>query len=255
MRKLLSLCLLVLISFQLLAEPLFLSRSIQVENKEYRYRVFLPQAWQAITSWPVILFLHGAGERGADNSLHTSVGIGPALKKQPDLVPAIVVMPQCASDQWWSDPAMEKLALASLAQAIQEFKGDPARQYLTGLSMGGYASWHLASKYPQRFLAVAPVAARLRPPSGVAAAPDSLAAEADVDIYRATAEHTKHLPLWVFHGAKDPVVPVSESRQVVAVLNALSAEVQYQEFATGEHNIWDEVYGNKELYQWMLSYQ
>ena len=103
-------------------EP-FQSRSIKIGSTEYRYRVFVPRGWSKKKKWPVVLFLHGAGERGDDNTTQTRVGIGPAVLRQLDNFPSIVVLPQCPRNRWWTDPEMQTLALKALEQIRREAAG------------------------------------------------------------------------------------------------------------------------------------
>ena len=126
----------------------FLDRTINVAGTEYKYQVFVPENWTKKQKWPVILFLHGAGERGDDGLIQTEVGIGTAVRRYRDRFPAVIVMPQCRKNVWWAGPEMGDMAMAALAASQKEFHGDPARTYLTGLSMGGYGTWYLAGKYP-----------------------------------------------------------------------------------------------------------
>ncbi len=145
-------------------EAEFLSRSVTVNKTVYNYRVFAPKGWTKKKKWPVILFLHGAGERGDDNTAQTRVGIGPAILRQRDSFPFVVVMPQCPRDRWWAEPEMQKLALAAFDKAVKEFNGDRSRLYLTGLSMGGYGTWAIAASHPKKFAALAPVCGGIRRP-------------------------------------------------------------------------------------------
>ncbi len=113
----------------------------------------------------MILALHGAGERGSDGLLQTAVGIGPAIRSNRGAIEAIVVMPQCSKNHWWTLPPFDDLAMAALAEATKEFHGDTHRIYLTGLSMGGFGAWHLAEKYPGRFAALVVICGGIRPPA------------------------------------------------------------------------------------------
>ena len=149
-----TVCALLLVSGESSSPPRqrgFLKRTIAIGAEVYHYQVFLPFGWQPQKTWPVVLFLHGNGERGDDGWRQTRVGIGPAIRRDPERVPAVVVLPQCRRGMWWTHAPMERLALAALEAAIQEFGGDPARVFLTGISMGGYGTWSLAAKYPGKF--------------------------------------------------------------------------------------------------------
>src|SRR6185503_15209701 len=107
-------------------EP-FQSRSIKIGSTEYRYRVFTPKGWSKKKKWPVLLFLHGAGERGDDNLVQTKVGIGPSIVRQADSLPFVVVLPQCPKNRWWTEAEMQSQALTALDQSVKEFNGDPNR--------------------------------------------------------------------------------------------------------------------------------
>ena len=113
----------------------FLDRTISVKGTTYKYEVFVPDDWSPSQKWPIILFLHGAGERGSDGLLQTDVGLPHAIRLDRSRFNTVVVIPQCLKDGWWPTPPMEEMALAALAAATREFKGDPKRTYLTGLSM------------------------------------------------------------------------------------------------------------------------
>jgi predicted peptidase len=133
--------------------PVSSYRTLSPHDATYQYQVFLPEDWSSNKKWPIILFLHRAGERGSDGLIRTQVGIGTAVRKDRTRFAAINVMPQCKTNSWWSEPAMEELALATLTAASKEFKGDPKRTYLPGLSTGGYGSWALAAQHPNKFAA------------------------------------------------------------------------------------------------------
>src|SRR6185503_15530515 len=146
---------------------MFLSRSITIGTTDFQFRVFTPRGWSKKKKTPVILFLHGAGERGDDNLAQTRVGIAPAILRQVDDFPSIVVLPQCPRNRWWSEPDMQALAMKALDQTVAECNGDANRTYLTGLSMGGYGSWTIAANNPRRFAAIAIVCGVVLPPRGI----------------------------------------------------------------------------------------
>ena len=231
------------------AETGFLDRTVAVAGTEYKFQVFVPEDWTAKKKWPVILFLHGAGERGDDGLIQTEVGIGTAIRRYRSRVPAIVVMPQCRKDVWWASDAMGDVAMAALAQAQKEFHGDSTRIYLTGLSMGGYGTWYLAGKYPGKFAAIAPICGGiLMPDKARAQSPD------DIKPYtEAAGKIGKDTPTWVFHGGADPVVPPAESQRMAAAMKALGGEVKYTEYPGVGHNSWEKAYAEPELFTWMLS--
>jgi predicted peptidase len=227
----------------------FLDRTLSIRGVTYKYQVFVPDHWSSNQRWPIILFLHGAGERGTDGLIQTQVGIATAIRNDRSRFPAIVVLPQCPKEHSWNKPDMEEVALAALAAASKEFKGDRKRTYLTGLSMGGYGSWALAAAYPHKFAAVVPICGGILPP-------DDARKQADSDripYLEAAKKIGTKLPIWVFHGDADPDVPVSESRHMVEALKAAGADVRYTEYPGVGHKSWDKAYADPELMTWLLS--
>ena len=233
------------------SETGFLNRKVPIGPRTYRFQVYVPPDWDRARKWPVILFLHGAGERGDDGLIQTEVGIGGALRRHVDRFPAVVVMPQCRREVWWQDPEMESMALAALEQAMQEFGGDPARVYLTGLSMGGYGTWALGTKHPKRFAALAPICGGIRWPSR--ATPEPPAESSGEDPYADAAKKIGATPVWAFHGSADNRVPVTESRKMVEALKAAGGNVRYTEYEGVGHNSWDRAYREAELSTWLFS--
>lgn len=231
----------------------FQTRAITIGGTEYGFRVFIPKHWTRKKKSPVILFLHGAGERGDDNLAQTRVGIGPSILRQQETLPFIIVMPQCPRNRWWTEPDMQAQALKALDQTIKEFNGDPQRTYLTGLSMGGYGSWVMAANNPTRFAAVAVVCGGVRPPPRVSAPQPTDGVTAAADPYGAVAARIGKTPVWVFHGGADPVVPVSESRKMVEAIKAAGGSVRYDEYEGVGHNSWDKAYAEAEIFTWMLA--
>jgi predicted peptidase len=235
-------------------DDVFQNRSIKMGSTEYRYRVFVPKGWSKKKKWPVMLFLHGAGERGDDNTAQTRVGIGPAILRQQESFPFIVVLPQCPKDRWWTDPEMQTLALKALEQAETEFRGDEKRTYLTGLSMGGYGSWVMAINNRKKFAALAVVCGGVRPPPGLKLPEAARSIESESDPYGAVAAKIGRTPVWVFHGGADSAVPVTESRKMVEALKAKHGNVRYNEYEGVGHNSWDKAYAEPELFPWLLSH-
>src|SRR5688500_4846476 len=134
----------------------FLNRTLIHNGRTYRYVVYVPAGHNRSHTLPVLLFLHGAGERGDDGLRQIEVGLGRAIRWSSDRFPMIVVFPQTPADtQWLGDEA--RFAVLALEQASSEFRGDRHRFYLTGMSLGGYGTWHLALENPGLFAAIAPV--------------------------------------------------------------------------------------------------
>lgn len=210
----------------------FLNRTLVQGNLSMPYVVYVPRDYTPAQQYPVILFLHGAGERGNDGIRQTQVGIGTAIRTFPERFPCLVVMPQCPADRWWRGEELEA-AYGCLQQTLREFSCDPKRVYLTGLSMGGFGTWELAAKYPDTFAAVIPICGRGNP---------------------ADAEKLKQLPIWVFHGEADTLVPPSFSREMVdALQKAGSTQVKYTELPGVGHNSWDPAYSSAEVMRWLLA--
>jgi predicted peptidase len=236
--------------------PVSSYRTLSLHDATYQYQVFLPEDWSASKKWPIILFLHRAGERGSDGLIRTHVGMGTAVRKDRTRFAAIIVMPQCKTNSWWSEPAMEELALATLAAASKEFKGDPKRTYLTGLSMGGYGTWAIAVQNPNKFAAVAPICGGIVLPEHLRQQHpemEKIAYADDPKSYADVAAKIGKTPVWIFHGGDDPVVPVDGSRKLNEAIKAAGGNVHYTEYPGVGHNSWDNAYADPELMTWMLS--
>lgn len=229
----------------------FLDRVANVEGQDFRYQVYVPSAYEDVDSWPVILFLHGAGERGSDGLLQTAVGLGDAVRRDPERYPAIIVFPQVPRDsQWVGVPG--DAAMKALDQTMAEFQTDPDRVYLTGLSMGGRGTWYLAYRHPERFAAIAPICGWVSERRS-AQWPGPVVPAEDGEPFSALARRLNHVPTWIFHGEVDAVVPVEESRKAAAALEAEGADVRYTEFLGVNHNSWDAAYASPEFSTWLLA--
>jgi predicted peptidase len=234
----------------------FLDRTILSQGATYKYQVFVPDNWSPKQKWPIILFLHGAGERGSDGMLQTDVGLPHAMRLDRSRFPAIVVIPQCLKDGWWASPEMQAMSLAALAAATKEFRGDSRRTYVTGLSMGGYGSWSLAAKYPGKFAAAVPICGGIILPEHFRQTHPEMAKDAYTDEPKSYAEVAKKIgktPVWIFHGGADDTVPVDYSRKMSDALKAAGGDVHYTEYPGVGHNSWDKAYAESELMTWMLS--
>ncbi len=199
---------------------------------EIRYLLHLPKGYgeNKDRKWPLMLFLHGAGERGNDLNLVKKHG-PPKLVEQGKELPFIVVSPQCPSGSWWTE---QLDALMTLLDEVQsKYAVDADRVYLTGLSMGGFGSWALGCRCPQRFAAIVPICG-------------------GGDWF--LAERLKNVPVWAFHGAKDSVVPLRESEEMVTALKRAGSNVQLTIYPEAQHDSWTETYNNPKLYEWLLSH-
>ena len=168
-------------------------------------------------------------------------GANAMLRSYLEQIPAIILLPQCRKGFYWHDAEMERMVMDSLRQTVAEFEADETRLYLTGVSMGGFGVWHTAAKHPGKFAALVPICGG----SSLVAA----------DRFTPVARGIGRTPVWVFHGADDPIVPVSESRRMVAALKATGGNVRYNEYAGVGHNVWVNVLGEPELLPWMLAQQ
>ncbi|ACC83587.1 prolyl oligopeptidase family serine peptidase [Nostoc punctiforme] len=203
----------------------------------YNYLLFLPNGLHPNGSrnetqeplLPTIVSLHGSGERGSYLNHVKKHGVAKVVEQQPDF-PFIVISPQCPRGEYWN---IERLSTL-LDEVIASYPVDPDRVYLTGLSMGGYGTWHLAAAQPERFAAIAPICGGGNP---------------------AQAHKLKNLPVWAFHGAKDNVVPSSESEIMVSALKAHDGNVKFTVYPEADHDSWTQTYNNPELYEWFLQYR
>lgn len=215
------------------------SKRISVTVKS-DYLLFLPRGYGAKPSrkWPLILFLHGSGERGGDVSLVAKHGPPKVVLNKPDF-PFIVVSPQCPEDQVWSNDVL----MALLDDICAKYKVDKTRIYLTGLSMGGYGAWSLGLEHPERFAAIAPICGGGDPLRLLLATP-------------AQTKALRTLGVWAFHGAKDNVVPPVESERMIKSLkDAGCKDLQLTIYPDAGHDSWTESYANPRLYDWFLSHQ
>jgi predicted peptidase len=229
----------------------FLDRMVTVGGGSYRYQVYVPAEYAAIAPVPVILFLHGAGERGVDGLQPTTAGLGPAIRRDPARFPAIVIFPQVPPDsQWVGLPA--DMAMAALRQTLAEFRTDPDRVYLTGLSMGGHGTWYLAYRHPDLFAAIAPICGWVIDSPRFRGSDPIVPADSGAPI-RAVARQLRRVPIWIFHGEMDAVVPVAGSREPAAALKEIGGNVRFTEFLGLNHNSWDATYASKEFLDWLFA--
>ena len=190
------------------------------------YLLFLPDGYDQQESWPLMLFLHGAGERGDDLKLVKKHGPPKIVETKKDF-PFIVVSPQCKPNIWWQP--MKLIAL--LDEIVAKYKVDEDRIYVTGLSMGGFGTWALAAQTPDRFAAVAPICGG-GPPYWARPIPPR--------------------PVWAFHGGKDFLVPPRRSEEMVEALKKFGGKPKLTVYPDAGHDSWTETYDNPELYEWLL---
>lgn len=200
---------------------------------EMGYVLYTPDGYEnSQKEYPLIVFLHGAGERGTDLS---QVAVHGPLKyvREGNKLEAVIVAPQCAKDDYWEP---DKVA-ALVKKVIAENKIDANRVYLTGLSMGGYGVWAVGVEHPGLFAAMLPVCGPMYRPA------------------YANITKLKKMPIWVFHGALDEVVPLENSSKMVKRLRSVGNEVKYTIYPFANHDSWTKTYNNPNVYSWLLKQQ
>jgi predicted peptidase len=238
----------------------FLDREVKLDSVSYRYQVYVPINYTQSKLYPVILFLHGFGEGGKDGLLQTQVGLGPAIRQARERFPFIVVFPQARLGQLWTGE-MATLALKILDQTDEEFNGDPQRLYLTGISMGGFGTWYVATRAPHKFAAIVPICGFVNVKQLAIPAERKTVNLEDIpfaespDPYVAVATQISKVPTWIFHGGADLVVPPDESRKMFQALKALGCDVKYTEYDGVGHDSWDKAYAEPNLVPWLLSHR
>ena len=199
------------------------------------YLLSLPEGYtESEESWPLILFLHGAGERGTDLSQVAKHGPPKLAADGNKDLPFIIVSPQLPQGTWWTGELQMDTLNALLDDIVARHRVDEDRIYVTGLSMGGYGTWHMAAAYPDRFAAIAPICGGGNP---------------------GDAAKIAHLPIWVFHGEKDRAVTIDKSEEMVEALKKAGSDVKFTVYPDAGHNVWTRTYNNPELYEWFLEHQ
>lgn len=219
-----------------------------------RYRILYPDGYDASKTYPLVLFLHGAGERGSDNESQLTHGASLFLNKaNRDSFPAIVVFPQCPKDQYWSNVKIEqtdtgrifnfqnggeptqpmKLLLQFVEYLEKKEHITPQRMYVGGLSMGGMGTFELLARKPKTFVAAFPICGGGSP--------------------AATKKYAKRVNLWIFHGEKDEVVKPSYSREMAAALQNHGANVKLTIYPEANHNSWDPAFSEPTLLSWLFA--
>lgn len=219
----------------------------EYEDEEFGYRLLKPSTVESDKRYPLVLFLHGAGERGDDNRMQLLYF--PAQMSQEESrnkYPCFLVAPQCRKGKWWVAPGQifaadgrpsepthqQNVAMAALEEVLEKCPIDRRRIYLTGLSMGGYGSWDMAARHPRLFAAVVPIC-------GGGSTQN--------------AEVLANVPIWAVHGDADPVVPVSRSRTMIDAIKAAGGSPKYTELKGVGHNSWTAAYEDpKGVIPWMF---
>lgn len=191
------------------------------------YLLYLPEGYgKEGTKWPLLFFLHGAGERGTDVELVKRHG-PPGLVEAGRKYPFILLSPQCPVDEYWSVPVLKAL----LDGILERYRVDRSRIYLTGMSMGGNGTWRMATAHPDIFAAIAPICGW-------------------GDATRVSA--LREIPVWAFHGKKDPVIDFERGESMVNSLKSAGGNVRFTAYPEAGHDSWTETYKNPEFYEWLL---
>jgi predicted peptidase len=233
----------------------FITRSLSDGRERRLYQVYVPSDYTPEKSWPVILFLHGAGEGGRDALLPTEYQLGSAIRRNAARYPAIVLFPQVQRKAAWA-PADVRFALETLSETQRAYATDVDRVYLTGVSSGARAAWYALYRDPLRFAAALIVCGLVRPPSRNGARPPDpypVVPEGDGDAIEQLSRRLRRTPVWTFHGDVDPLFPVEDAREIMAALTHQAAPVRYTELAGFGHDVWDVAYYSEEVASWLFA--
>jgi predicted peptidase len=209
-------------------------------DDQLRYRLLRPDSIEEGKQYPLVIFFHGTGERGDDNEASLK-HIAPLFldEKNREDYPAFVMVPQCPKDQRWTYPgwyAEPKEPMSTAIELIDSLLVEPGidttRIYITGLSMGGFATWYLITRYPNKFAAAVPICGG-----------------GDWSRVRAFA----HMPIWAFHGREDDIIPVEQSRNMIRAIKKAGGKPRYTEYRKVKHDSWEKAYKESELLSWMFS--
>ncbi len=210
------------------------SAEIKIVRKvDYGYLAYLPAGYNAKRGerYPLMVFLHGSGERGTELSKAMVHGplkeIGSPTFRQ---FPFVVIVPQCPEKEWWEPTGVNAL----VESCLRKYRVDRDRVYLTGLSMGGFGTWAAAAERPDLYAAIAPICGGLDP---------------------ALAKPLANMPIWATHGDADTAVPISESQGIIDALRALGAKPRFDIIKGGGHDVWTPVYAGQEIYDWFLTHK
>jgi predicted peptidase len=246
----------------------FLKRTVKVGGVERGYRVYVPENFDPRKKYPVVLFLHGSYQWGEDNEGQLGFGL-PAMmrpggrveaKLEPTTLSSFIgVFPQSRVETPWSGE-MAAYAVEALDRTVAEFKADPRRLYVTGFSLGGYGSWYVAVKYPGKFAAIVPVGGNIKIPERFPRPflerffpADMLALYDARDPHAAFVKRAGKTPVWIFHGEKDEMIPVSDARSTAEALRAAGSSVRYTEYKDAGHFVFDRAYKEPEFWGWLLA--
>ncbi|HEY3412841.1 MAG TPA: prolyl oligopeptidase family serine peptidase [Armatimonadota bacterium] len=231
----------------------FLFKKLTLDKKDYPYVVYVPENYDATKAWPLIMFLHGAGECGSDGWRPVMQGIGTAIMLDVAKWPFIVIIPQ-KPDVKYAWEQYDGALMQMLKTARKDYKVDGSRLYLTGLSQGGHGTWAIGARHADLWAAIAPICGyggskwpQTETPKGLLPAfngPDSEFGTA-----------LKDTPVWAFHGEADSVVPIKETQDLVAAVKAAGGAPKITTYPGVDHNSWDRAYRTEDLGAWFLSHR
>ena len=197
-----------------------------------KYNIYFPHNYnESKSNLPLVLFLHGVGERGNDLSLLETHGI-PKMIKNGEEFPFITLAPQCPAHKYWSEPLYVKALILLVNEVVNNYKIDTRKIYATGLSMGGYGTLAIAKEKPVLFSAIIPICGGMDT-TGI--------------------KKLKDVPIWLFHGREDKVVPVENSQIIFDILQPINPEIKLTIYDGIDHNSWEMTYNNKKIYEWLLN--
>ncbi len=192
--------------------------------------VYLPEEYRENKKkYPLVLFLHGSGERGENVELFKKNGL-PKLAEEEMGFPFIIVSPQCPAEESWSVPVLKIL----LDEIEKKYRVDTRQEYVTGLSMGGFGAWKIAIAMPEKFAAVIPICGGGDPKR---------------------VSVLKNVPVWVFHGKQDKIVPIEKAKNMVRALKKAGGDVRFTIYPEAGHDVWTQTYKNHRIYTWMLNHR
>ncbi|NNE30593.1 MAG: phospholipase [Saprospiraceae bacterium] len=203
------------------------------KSKAYKFLFFKPTNTAAVIDgkYPLMIFLHGAGERGNDLERVKKHGPPKLVEKNKDFE-FYLISPQCPEKERW-DPRRVR---ALIKKTVKKHPIDKSRIYLTGLSMGGFGTWSTSIEYPDLFAAIVPICGG----------------------QKEDAQHVdliSHIPVWAFHGEKDKIVPEENTATIIEALKKVNDQVTYTMYPGVYHDSWTQTYNNSELYSWLLSHR
>jgi predicted peptidase len=227
-------------------EETFESLKHEKDGDTLLYRFTKPVKIEESQKYPLLIFLHGAGERGDDNQAQMKHCIADIVKLASAKHPFFMIVPQCPAEQKWADVDWSKdknsmtdepsrsmaLVLDLVDQVSKDFPVDEKRIYIMGLSMGGFGTWDVISRHADKFAAAIPICGGGDP---------------------AQASKWLNLPIWVFHGGDDPVVKPERSREMVEAMKKVGGDIKYTEYPGVGHDSWSPTFSNIEVIEWLFS--